>query len=529
MTEIRNLRQLSLFPTLADDNNSLSRFSFSHEDVCAQDERIALEERYAEFLEETSKFNRKLVSYQGNKGAIIHGWIKYREGFSAQLVEDLIREFRIEPGGKVLDPFSGSSTTLLVAKSMGIDAVGIEIMSVCHLAWEAKSIFYEYDLGELKQIRAWLVDSQTEKAEARFPHITITESAFPPEAEHAIMFYTHWVENLDVSKAAKTLLRLILTSILEEVSYTRKDGQYLRWDYRSEKVRERNRIRQSQGKKPIKKVDLGSLPSVKEALVSAFDIVIADIRKLQELPFRQSHQELIKGNSMYVLPTLEPNQFDAVITSPPYCNRYDYTRTYALELAYLGEGDGIFDLRQNLLSCTVENRSKLNLLQEHYKAFGRGDRFDEILQTVWKNAAFQEINRALQNRWERGDMNNRGVLRMVEQYFTELTFIFAELLRICKPGARVAFVNDNVRYGGEVIPVDLLTTDLAVNLGFEPVKIYVLPQRKGNSSQQMSRFGREALRKSITVWRKPNGKRVNSCPESDIRIFSRAQESERGM
>ena len=101
-------------------------------------------------------------------------------------------------------------------------------------------------------------------------------------------------------------------------------------------------------------------------------------------------------------------------------------------------------------------------------------------------------------------MNNRGVLRMVEQYFTELTFIFAELLRVCKPGAHVAFVNDNVRYGGEVIPVDLLTTDLAAALGFEPIKVYVLPQRKGNSSQQMGRFGREALRKSITIWRKPN-------------------------
>jgi site-specific DNA-methyltransferase (cytosine-N4-specific) len=31
----------------------------------------------------------------------------------------------------------------------------------------------------------------------------------------------------------------------------------------------------------------------------------------------------------------------------------------------------------------------------------------------------------------------------------------------------------------------------------------VLPQRKGNSSQQMGRYGRAALRKSITIWQKP--------------------------
>jgi hypothetical protein len=33
--------------------------------------------------------------------------------------------------------------------------------------------------------------------------------------------------------------------------------------------------------------------------------------------------------------------------------------------------------------------------------------------------------------------------------------------------------------------------------------LFVLPQRKGNSSQQMGRFGRQALRKSITIWQKP--------------------------
>ncbi|MCL4867881.1 MAG: hypothetical protein KJ063_02835 [Anaerolineae bacterium] len=82
-------------------------------------------------------------------------------------------------------------------------------------------------------------------------------------------------------------------------------------------------------------------------------------------------------------------------------------------------------------------------------------------------------------------------------------YLFAEIFRCCRPGAHVAFVNDNVRYGGEIIPVDLLTTDLAAALGFEPVTVYVLPQRKGNSSQQMGRFGRVALRKTITIWRKP--------------------------
>ena len=124
------------------------------------------------------------------------------------------------------------------------------------------------------------------------------------------------------------------------------------------------------------------------------------------------------------------------------------------------------------------------------------------MSLVRGNKALQEINQALKHRNEKGEINNKGVLKMVDGYFTELAFLFAELYRVCKPGAYVAFVNDNVRYAGEVIPVDYLTTNLAEQIGFKPVKIYTLRQQKGNSSQQMKKYGRIALRKSITIWKK---------------------------
>ena len=279
----------------------------------------------------------------------------------------------------------------------------------------------------------------------------------------------------------------------KRISFTRKDGQFLRWDRRSQKIRERNEKRKASGKKPIKGIHKGELPTVREALAEALDKIITDVEKLQkESPF-PSHQRLIKGNTLYVLPEMEGNQFAGVITSPPYANRYDYTRTYALEEAYLEVGNGIFDLRQSQLSCTVENRSKLDELEEFYRSIGQRDRYTHIVDVIESNKALAEVNAALRTRSERGEINNTGVLGMIDQYFTELTFVFAELHRTCRSGAHVAFVNDNVRYAGEVIPVDLMTTDLAVQVGFEPVKVYTLPQRKGNSSQQMKKYGRAAF------------------------------------
>jgi site-specific DNA-methyltransferase (cytosine-N4-specific) len=127
---------------------------------------------------------------------------------------------------------------------------------------------------------------------------------------------------------------------------------------------------------------------------------------------------------------------------------------------------------------------------------------DYLSKIVENNKTLTEINNSLNERSKNGDINNKGVLRMVNGYFLELTFIYAELFRLCKPGAKVAFVNDNVRYGGEVISVDFISTELAEQIGFKPVKVYSLKQQKGNSSQQMAKFGRVPLRKSITVWNK---------------------------
>jgi site-specific DNA-methyltransferase (cytosine-N4-specific) len=318
------------------------------------------------------------------------------------------------------------------------------------------------------------------------------------------MFLTDWTETLGLTENAKILCRLIFTSILEEVSFTRKDGQYLRWDTRSEKLQERNKSRLTQGKKEIKGIDKGILPSVREAFLAALDEVIGDIENLQKKRFpQQSNQRLIEGSTLFVLPMLDKNIYSGVITSPPYLNRYDYTRTYALELAYLGVGERINTLRQTLLSCTVENKSKIEQLRDFYESQNLNARFQNIYGILETNKALQEVNNAMKTRWERGDLNNKGVLKMVKQYFLELGFIFAELHRVCRSGAMVAFVNDNTRYGGEIIPVDTITTNIAESLGFEPVNILVLPQKKGNSSQQMGKFGREELRKCITVWRKP--------------------------
>jgi len=203
------------------------------------------------------------------------------------------------------------------------------------------------------------------------------------------------------------------------------------------------------------------------------------------------------------LPKFEDAYFDFIVTSPPYCNRYDYTRTYALELVYLGlDSRQIRDLRQTMLSCTVENKEKTDQLQAMYHSLERDKDFETVLRTYNNSEAMTEVNKVLDELNCEKLLNNTNVPRMVKNYFFEMCFIVFELGRITRSGGYCVMVNDNVRYGGEEVPVDLILSEFAEQFGWRIKKILALPRGKGNSSQQMGNYGRTEIRKSVYLWQK---------------------------
>jgi DNA modification methylase len=204
---------------------------------------------------------------------------------------------------------------------------------------------------------------------------------------------------------------------------------------------------------------------------------------------------LLDGSCLKVMPTMADDTYDAIITSPPYCNRYDYTRTYALELALIGTDEkGIAKLRQELISCTVENHAK-DLLKIN-------PRWTYAIGVADEQCLLQSILKYLDNQKLKGLLNNNGIPRMVKGYFYEMACVISECGRVLKHDAPLFMVNDNVRYAGAGISVDMILSSFAENLGFRVEKILVLPKGKGNSSQQMGEHGRKELRKCIYVWRK---------------------------
>ncbi|MBI5002834.1 hypothetical protein HZC31_05585 [Candidatus Woesearchaeota archaeon] len=456
--------------------------------------RLELESKYANLIEVNQALNRQLVSFQANKRIPIYNWFSFKEGFSSDMIKLFIKESQIK-GGKIFDPFAGSCTTLLSAKENGFDSVGIEIMPVGDFILKSKLLLENYDVDKLskdiKELRKIDFEKYPTNPENSFKHVRITEKAFPKNTERKLNGFLNYLQTLKDAQL-KQILSFACFSILEKISYTRKDGQYLRWDYRAKK-----------GKTSF---DKGKILGFEEALFAQLNQILSDLRNMKTFNTKNRSNAEIKlhsGSCLEVLPKINNDSFSLVISSPPYCNRYDYTRTYALELVYLGLGeDGIRNLRQSLLSATVENKDKIDFLKNIYEQNNRGLDFVKAEKVFNKNKALQEVLEILEKHKEEKKLNNPGIYRMVKNYFYEHAFVIMEMARALKKGGKIYYVNDNVRYAGEVIPVDLILSEFAKEFGLKVGKIYKLQNGKGNSSQQMGKHGRQEVRKCVYVWEK---------------------------
>ena len=270
------------------------------------------------------------------------------------MVEHLLAKYRIT-NGKRKDEGEGSGTALFDDSDLSLDADGIELLPIGQEIIATKQIIEsQFDRANLDELQRWVAGRPWRHSTDRLAvtELRITRGAYPDQTLDLIERYLGAIQT--ASHSVQTLLRFALLCVLEEVSFTRKDGQYLRWDHRSGR---------KQGAKPF---DKGEILGFEQAITRKLAEIASDLTLTPAQPslFQNGHGEhgeirLLSGSCLEILPQLPADTYDAVITSPPYCNRYDYTRTYALELALLGvDEEHLVDLRQAMLRCTVENREK---------------------------------------------------------------------------------------------------------------------------------------------------------------------------
>ena len=110
------------------------------------------------------------------------------------------------------------------------------------------------------------------------------------------MWYDERFQQMDIGDNFKALLKFILLSIREDISYTSKDGQFLRWDSRSGKVRQRNAKRIANEKMPYKPFHKRTILPVQRAILQALDHIILDVSFPASSGGVNGKQELIVGS-----------------------------------------------------------------------------------------------------------------------------------------------------------------------------------------------------------------------------------------
>ncbi|MFQ5706914.1 MAG: hypothetical protein ACE5HO_05655 [bacterium] len=148
------------------------------------------------------------------------------------------------------------------------------------------------------------------------------------------MFYKEAIQEFD--PPGRDFLMLGLLSILEQISYTSKDGQFLRL---------------------VKK----NIPPVKNVLRRQLTQMVADLRQQEQFLFKneKASVKIFEGDARETcLPKEYWGKVTGVITSPPYLNRYDYSRTYSLELCTISVAnfDELRDIRHKLLRSHIESK-----------------------------------------------------------------------------------------------------------------------------------------------------------------------------
>jgi len=386
-----------------------------------------------------------------NKKVPIYRWYNYNHSFSRGLVLFLAKEFNLNGKDLVLDPFCGAGTTLLACKEIGVSALGIDILPLSVFVTNTK--LSDFNLVNLRStwVRFWKGFNVTQNIDVS--GMTFLKKVFSDETLKKVMFSKQKI--LDIGEiATQNFLLLCLLSTLDKVSIARKDGGFLRF---------------SRLKQPL---------PFREAFSLEFNLMLSNLT-ISPFGSKSGAWLACQGDSR-CLP-FDTDSFDTVITSPPYLNRHDYTRVYAAELltGFLKDESELKELRYHSIRSHVEARRVFKA-----DGFKPPTELDEILRHLSQTS-----------------LPNSQVVPMIRGYFEDIYLTLRELYRVAKEGARVNFVIGNVRYGGIMIPVDTLLAEIGNDIGFSLEKI-IIARYKGNSPQQMRRFGKELSRESIIVWRK---------------------------
>jgi len=386
----------------------------------------------------------------------VHSWYRFVLSFPPHLVQDYITQFGLDDRHLVLDPFCGTGTTVVECKKQGIPSVGVEANP---MAWFAGSVKldWEVDPDQLLAIAREIGDRATDQIAAEGDNLR----SLHPEQEKVIL------------KSSISPLPLHKTLILLEQIEKFGNQRHLKLALAKAAVTRISNLRFG----PEVGVGKAKLDApVIESWLQVVETIAADLRLLQAR--KAVPAQVHRGDARQLQAWLQPNSVDAVITSPPYPNEKDYTRTTRLESVLLGFIQNRADLRalkQGLVRSNTRNVYKADTddrwVTHHTEIQRIAQDIEDRRIALGKTSGFERLYH-----------------RAVRLYFGGMAKHLADLRSVLKPGAQLAYVvGDQKSYLQVMIRTGELLADLAQGLGYERVRIDLFRTRLATATQEQMR------------------------------------------
>ena len=414
-----------------------------------------------------------------------HDWYRFVLSFPPHLVREYIERFGIRPGQLVLDPFCGTGTTLVECKKRGIPSVGIEANPMACFASQVKVDWRISSAGLLRHAQA-IAEATLARLEAEAVEDEPRPPLFrtPRKAPPRLRTLPEGTAKLLLSGSISPLPLHKTLSLLE----TLEDGSDERFARHERLALAKALLSGISNIEFGPEVGVGPVKADAPVVRTWLSCVESIAEDLKELRDRASVPATVhQADSRCPRAVLGPRSVDAVITSPPYPNEKDYTRTTRLEsvlLGFLRDRDDLRLLKSHLVRSNTRNVYK-------------GDRDDE---TVAENVEVQRIAAAIERRRkELGKTSGfeRLYARVTKLYFGGMARHLSDLRDILRRGARLAYVvGDQASYLRVMIRTGQLLADIAASLGYEVLGIDLFRTRLATAT-------REQLREEVLLLRWP--------------------------
>jgi DNA modification methylase len=411
------------------------------------------------------KKNGKELNRLYEEDKAIHDWYRFVLSYPPHLVRDYIKKFNLTSEHNIFDPFSGTGTTLVESKKLGISSCGIEANPVVHMAASTK-VNWNVDTKNLIKVAEQIANLAYEKLEA-YGEQTLKFNEIQEK-----LIITNSISDVPLHKAL----------VLQEAISEYKEENFI------------NIFNTALAKQAVfgfSNLKFGPEVGVGRKKKLDAEVIALWFEQVQQIAFdidkHKEHANVISSvfhaDARNISSVIQDNSIDAVITSPPYPNEKDYTRTTRLESVLLGFMSEKIHLRE----------AKQKLLRSNTRNVYKGD---DDGSWVENNERIQSLAESIENRRiELGKTSGFEKLyhKVVRLYFGGMARHLSELRPKLKNGAQLAYVvGDQASFFRIPIRTGEILSEIAVDLGYELIGIDLFRTR-------ISTVTKEQLREEVVL------------------------------